>query len=376
MSIMKNKPYKNILLVLATLFLLSIFVISCADKEGVTYQAIFDSIKDNKVLVLKAILDKKELDINYVDEYVTTTALNEAVFYADKEVIDLVISYGADVNAQSYSGKSALMIAAANNSVDILNRLLFLGADIDAVDRRNYNALMYAAESGSYYACQYLFGMGINSDVVSIDEQTALDIAIANNYEPIVSLLTKSYSPLIDAVIKKNNRLALQIISTEDNLDVIDSNGLTALMHATESDNVQIVRALLSSKKIDVDKKDKSGTTALSLAVELDNVSVVELLLKNNAKTDIQSMPVIFKAKTPRMLRLLASHGVDINKRYGDFEYTPLMIAAENYSLDMVKTLIELGADRYAKNKGGSNALMLAKKSGNSSVVNYLSSSE
>lgn len=374
MCLIKNKLMFRMLFLILNLILISVFAVSCADKESITYQAIFDSIRDNKVLVLKAILEKRHLDINYVDEYVTTTALNEAVFYADREVIDLVLSYGADVNTKSRSGKSPLMIAAANNSVDIMGLLLSLGANIDDVDRRNYNALMYAAEAGSYYACQYLFGLGINAEVVSIDGQTAFDIATVNDYEPIVTLLTKNYTPLIDAVIAKNNRLALQIISTDENLDVVDSNGLTALMHATENGNIQIVRALLSSNKIDVNKKDKSGTTALSLAVELNNINIVELLLKYHASSDIQSMPVIFKAKTPQMLRLLASHGVDINKKYGDFGNTPLMIAAGNYSLDIVKTFIELGADKYATNKEGLNALMIAKKSGNGSVVKYLTS--
>ncbi len=371
MHYIKNKLYRNYLcIVLALLF----FISSCADKESITYQAVFDSIKDNKVLVLKAILEKKQLDINYVDEYVVTTALNEAVFHADKEIIALVLEHGADVNVKSYTGKTPLMVAAANNSVDIMKMLLVHEADINALDKRNYNALMYAAENGHYYACEYLFGMGIDSDVVSIDDKTALDIANENKYEPIISLLTKNYSPLIDAVIVRNNRLALQIIRSDENLDVIDSNGLTPLLHATERSNMQVVRALLDSGRVDVNKKDKSGTTALALAVELNNIDMVDLLLKNKAQADIQSMPLIFKAKTPQMLRRLVAHGLDINQVYGDFSYTPIMIAAETSNLNMVKTFIELGANMYATNKDGLNALMLAKKAGNTTVAKYLSS--
>ncbi len=366
---MKNRVYKNYIFILILLF-----VSSCADKESITYQGLFDSIKDNKVLVVKAILEKNKLDINYVDEYVVTTALNEAVFHGNREVVDLVLSYGADVNIKSHSGKTALMVAAGNNSVDNMMLLLANGADIDAIDNRNYNALMYAAESGSYYACEFLFGMGINANVISIDEKSALDIARENSYTPIVSLLTKTYSPLIEAVVASNNRLVLQMIATNANLNVVDANGLTALHYATEKGNIEIVRSLLSKDSIDINKKDKSGATALSLAVELNDINITELLLQKNAGTDVGSMPIIFKAKTPRMLRLLVKHGLNINEVYGDFAYTPLMIAAEKDTVDMVKTFIELGADQYARNKEGLNSLKLAERAGNINVVKYLSS--
>ncbi len=351
-----------------------LFAISCADKESITYQGLFDSIKDNKVLVLKAILDEGTLDINYVDEYVVTTALNEAVFYGDKEVIELVISYGADVNVKSHTGKTPLMVAASANSVELMMLLLSCGADIDALDNRDYSALMYACENGHYYACEFLFGMGINTIVTSIDNKTAFDIAKENGYDTIATLLTKVYSPLIDAVVANNNRAALQIITTDDNLDVIDSNGLTALMHATESGNMTIVRALIQSGKIDINKKDKSGSTALSLAVELGSVSMVDVLLQNGAKTDIHAIPLVFKAKTPQMLRRLVAVGVDINQVYGDFSYTPLMVAAESYTLEMVKTFVELGASTTMRNKNNRNALELAQRAGNMTVARYLSS--
>ena len=58
----------------------------------------------------------------------------------------------------------------------------------------------------------------------------------------------------------------------------------------------------------------------------------------------------------------------------GSLERTAFLCAAENGHLDILKALEEAGADVYAKDKDGYNALQLAEHSGNPEVIRYLQS--
>ena len=112
-------------------------------------------------------------------------------------------------------------------------------------------------------------------------------------------------------------------------------------------------------------------------AIELDFIDIAKFLLENNANTDINNgIPLIFRARSVDMVKLLASHGLNVNERHSKFLYTPLMAAAENYSIDRVDILIQLGANPYMTNSQGLDSFMLAEKSGNINVLRYLQNLE
>lgn len=67
----------------------------------------------------------------------------------------------------------------------------------------------------------------------------------------------------------------------------------------------------------------------------------------------------------------LLAQGVDVNQT-DDEGYSALQAAAENDNLDVVKLLVEKGAN--VAYKGEYTALQLAEMAGNSAVVDYLKS--
>ena len=63
------------------------------------------------------------------------TALIHASTSGKLEFCDLLLRYGANVNAKDCRGNTALMYCAANGHVEILKLLISYNADISARDR-------------------------------------------------------------------------------------------------------------------------------------------------------------------------------------------------------------------------------------------------
>ena len=63
------------------------------------------------------------------------TALIHASTSGKREVCDLLLRYGANVNAKDCRGNTALMYCAANGHVEILKLLISYNADISVRDR-------------------------------------------------------------------------------------------------------------------------------------------------------------------------------------------------------------------------------------------------
>jgi hypothetical protein len=59
------------------------------------------------------------------------------------------------------------------------------------------------------------------------------------------------------------------------------------------------------------------------------------------------------------LVRLFLSYNCDPNEKYGDDQYTPLMLAALGGHAEIMVSLLEAGADPHAKNRIGKTAAML-----------------
>lgn len=68
-----------------------------------------------------------------------------AVLYREKEVVNLLLSRGASVDAATDDGTTALMMATRRNRVDIVRILLAHGADPNKKDNSGETAVSVAA---------------------------------------------------------------------------------------------------------------------------------------------------------------------------------------------------------------------------------------
>lgn len=75
------------------------------------------------------------------------TLLMIAAGLANVDLVRLLLSRGAQVNARDATGRTALMGAAQQQSVDALRLLLDAGAEVDVRDQNGKTALMYAVSA-------------------------------------------------------------------------------------------------------------------------------------------------------------------------------------------------------------------------------------
>ncbi|KAL8802592.1 MAG: hypothetical protein Q9200_006532 [Gallowayella weberi] len=128
--------------------------------------------------------------------------LHLAAEYHDdrKEVAELLIHCGADVNAQS-DGQQAVHIAATANNVDILRLIHERGAAVDAQSQDGTTALCRAAILGNERCVELLLVKGADPDIADNEGFTPLHCAqtiIHDRSRAIVQLL-------LDAGAKQDN---------------------------------------------------------------------------------------------------------------------------------------------------------------------------
>ena len=155
-----------------------------------------------------------------------------------------------------------------------------------------------------------------------------------------------------DALIKSANygdvdKTQEIILGKSSDVNVVDANGDTPLIHAAWKGHSDIVKLLLNHGA-DVNHRDNAGQTALHLATGYKHNNIVKLLIDN---------------------------GADVNAKKVKRGSTPLILAAKNNNIEAARMLIEAGADVNFRDNFGNTALDYAESSGNHDVASVLAGS-
>lgn len=119
------------------------------------------------------------------------TALHLAAFFGRKDAVAYLLSAGANVLARSTNAMNnhPLHAAAAGRSRDIVAMLLDKGADIDATQHGGWTPLHAAAQNGDIEMTKVLLTHGAKTNIRADNGQLPLDLAMCNGNQPIVDLL-------------------------------------------------------------------------------------------------------------------------------------------------------------------------------------------
>ena len=155
-----------------------------------------------------------------------------------------------------------------------------------------------------------------------------------------------------------------------------DDDGFSALMAASGGDQPVVVSQLLEQGAARaVDLVNMHGETALLLAAHSGSAGATELLLKSGAKVDMidhdgQTATLIAaRIGNAAVITQLIDSGAELNPENGEM---PLHAAAENNHVDVVRLLLEGGADVDKADLYGNTALMNAAVAGHADVVSQL----
>ena len=123
----------------------------------------------------------------------TRAGVTPIMFTRDTQVVSLLVAKGADVQAKSKVGETALMDVAARGELASAKLLLERGADVNAVDHRGYTALVLAAHFDGDAAELVRLLLAAGADPRAIAEgETALSLAARRGETEVTRILRKA----------------------------------------------------------------------------------------------------------------------------------------------------------------------------------------
>lgn len=183
---------------------------------------------------LQALLTRD--NVNVRDENLGTTALEHAVRNGNREMVQLLLSTGADVNSRKGSKETVLMMLGEESTADIVWDLINAGAKVDLKDDEGDTAL-------------------------------------------------------IEAAMEKNLPVLTALLHAGAKVDARNDEGQTALMLAASNDQLANLRALIRAGA-DMNARDNEGKTTLDYAIKEDREKIIKLLQSYGAITGYKPKPV------------------------------------------------------------------------------------
>lgn len=177
--------------------------VNAKDKEGST-PLIFAIVGDPKgsasTEAVKLLLDNNA-DVNIHRTHDGFTPLMAAVAKNDLTIVKLLLAKGADVNAKSKDGITALIVAAASDNkgsviTDIAKLLLEKGADVNAKPEQGMSALTAAKKSNKQDLINILLAAGAKEEAIVASKSSLLGRwsvnSTARNMKNIINMTVKA----------------------------------------------------------------------------------------------------------------------------------------------------------------------------------------
>ena len=372
-----------------------------------------DAMRSQDKQAVLALLAKKT-DVNATQPD-GATALHWAVYAEDADITSRLIRAGADVNVRNNYGVSPLALAAKHGNTAIIDQLMKAGADPN--DKINYvNAdetpLMHAARAGRVEAVQMMILAGAKVNArESWNGQSALHWAAAEGHGAVVEALIEGgadirqrsnagTTPFLFAVRKGDMRSVKAFLAAGSDVNEKRVDLATPLLVAIINGHEDLVDLLLEKG---ADPNAEGGSTDLS--VQGSKARPIKITLKTPSYRDqlrevgteggngannswgrplqaaihvanwhVSDEFIAVNVDRMRVIKSLLKHGADVNSRNTDMEprwsgaryrrrqvgLTPFLAAARQADIEVMRLLLEHGADPKMNTPLNITPLMLA----------------
>ena len=269
------------------------------------------------------------------------------------QIIGELIELGADVDARTKKGSTALHVAVKNGQKEVLCQLIKLGANINATDDYGNSALSFAILNKRTELFNHLISAGADANTCNVDDEIALQFVAKRGYSHCAKELAKAGAQM----------------------ETSDRDGNTPLLLAVKNGHIETVCALVDAGAA-VDACNRHGETAVHLAAKNGLTEMVAQLVTCRAPFDtLDSMGC-----TPLILALkggFSGTAHELRKAGANLESTDesgntLLHLAVTHQGETVSDLISAGVNVQALNNAGESALLLAVNGEFTSAVNEL----
>ncbi|CZR69571.1 uncharacterized protein PAC_19471 [Phialocephala subalpina] len=273
-------------------------------------------------------------DINYQGGY-AGSVVGQAIFSYQLSTLNKLLDRGAKF------GDYALIEAIDMDLPEVVNILLTRGADPNAEHKEHGNVLQQAVGKGNDQIVKLLLEAGAEVSVIEGEEGTSLQVACIHKREKIVRLLLDfgaqtdmppcgKYGSILEAALSQSDNDVVVHLILEKSPDVNACGGRlgTPLQAAAARGRQDFVEGLLQ-RGADLDAKGGDYGTALRAAISNEHETLVKYLLNSGADPNI----LVTGAHTPR------SEGGSITEHC-----TALEVAAASGKIELVQLLLDHGA--------------------------------
>jgi ankyrin repeat protein len=331
------------------------------------------------------------------------TPLMAAITLGYTDIIIYLVSKKANIHATNNNGDTPILFAALLGNIKLIMFLHQLGANINHKSNENITCILFAVGNAFYDIFRYLITNNVELDVMDCDNKHLFDLLIEEKtikeinecremmikYLHVHSMIKKDFeTALLMAIFMKNTSKAIELIE-KNHADYRKkySNKLTILHYAVLLNNIELIEYLVDFKY------DLNIPSLLHFCVDKDNDYILNQILKrttrmiNEFNSDYVCTPVTRAVMTNRLqtTEILLMYGAKPNI-CGSGNYSALYFAIMSQNFEMVKMLIDYGADVnnctrpyslssiYGNEMSGDSMLRYAMRCWNQDIIKLLES--
>jgi len=323
------------------------FLIAASAAEVADSTALLRAVHQDNLETARKLI--REGGVNVANRY-GVTPLSLACGNASTAMVELLLASGADPNAALRGGETPLMTAARAGKTEPVKALLARGADINAKDaRRGQTALIWAVAEG-------------HTEVVDLLIRAGADFR---------ARLESGFTPMFFAV--RDGRLDVVRTPIERGADVNETfrpspvagrrgppPGTSLLGMAIENGHFELAATLV-----------EAGADPNVYAPGFTPLHAISWVRKTSIGDDHDPVPQVTGNLTGiEFVKKLVARGADVNarvtrhirglSRLNTLGGTPFFLASRTADLELMRALLELGADPNIANADGTTPLMAA----------------
>ena len=267
--------------------------------------------------------------------------LADAARNNDRQAVPSLLKQGADVNARTQDGSTALLWAAHWNDLETADLLINAGADVNTANDLRSTPLSLACTNANAALVQRLLSAGASPNT-----------PIATGETPLITCAGTGNVDAVRALIDRGAEVNAKETSQSQ----------TALMWAAAERHAEVVKTLIAHGA-DLQARTKRGFSALHFAARAGDVASAQLLLDAGTDINIRSTAVEKPSGRGAVVSLAPSGAGNYTGgggRAGGPSYeatvsagsTPLLVATMRAQVPLALFLLERGADPNASDAG------------------------